>query len=136
MTLFALHGFLGLPSDWDFLRQVHAIDVLSLNPPSEGLVAWAKAFNKFVNRREGPRLLLGYSMGARLAMHALIDSPELWSGAIFVSGHPGLKSSEKQQRLDRDNYRADRFLQDPWDILMRDWEAQPLFSRKCHLKAF
>jgi 2-succinyl-6-hydroxy-2,4-cyclohexadiene-1-carboxylate synthase len=124
-----LHGFLGLPSDWDFLKVAcHPVDILSLHPPQSGLWEWARAFNRYAERMNSPRLLMGYSMGARLAMHALLDHPELWEMAIFISGHPGLKSEEEKQiRQQRDNAWAERFLHEPWDSLLQSWNSQLLF---------
>lgn len=127
--IFALHGFLGLPEDWNFLN-VFAVDVLAIHPPKEGMWKWARAFNATVKKSLSPRILLGYSMGARLAMHALLDAPELWQSAIFVSGQPGLKTDEEKARKAIEDRRwAERFLQEPWEPLMRDWNKQPIFLR-------
>lgn len=127
--IFALHGFLGLPADWKFLKaKLHAVDVLAIHPPKEGLWRWAKAFNAYArNCSPTPRILLGYSMGARLAMHALLDAPALWQKAVFVSGQPGLSIEEKAKRVYEDKRWADRFLKDPWKDLMREWNRQPIF---------
>ncbi|MCE5317765.1 MAG: alpha/beta fold hydrolase [Parachlamydia sp.] len=130
--IYALHGFLGLPADWNFLN-AFAVDVLSIHPPKEGMWKWAKAFNAFAEQTsQAPRILLGYSMGARLAMHALLDAPELWQSAIFVSGQSGLKTDEERAKKAKEDIRwAERFLHDPlvdpWKQLMRDWNEQSIF---------
>ena len=136
MTLFALHGFLGTPGDWNcFNIQLHAVDILGLSPPKEGFWRWARAFNAYVRRvSQAPRHLMGYSLGARLAMHALLDQPELWVSAVLISGHPGLKSEvEKKEKMQQDASWAERFLEEPWENLMQQWQAQPLFASSAQL---
>lgn len=62
-------------------------------------------------------------------MHALLLSPEKWDAAILISAHPGLTSAEERTvRLEADLKWAERFLNDPWDQLMRDWNANPVFG--------
>lgn len=132
MTLIALHGFLGAPSDWlNWTAQDLGVENFIPCPVgrAESLEAWALAFNRYVAiHTRSPRTLMGYSMGGRLALQALRHTPSLWAQGILISTHPGLKTShEKQNRLAHDQIWAKRFLQDPWEKLMQDWEAQPLF---------
>ncbi len=134
MTLFCLHGFLGKPSDWTLFRwkSKAAVDLLDrqFTQPKEGLLSWARSFNRFVENSNypPPYFLLGYSLGGRLAMHALTLQPTLWSKAAIVSAHPGLETVEqKTTRMFHDQRWSDRFLYDPWEPLMQDWNAQPVF---------
>ncbi|HEV7923107.1 MAG TPA: alpha/beta fold hydrolase [Thermoanaerobaculia bacterium] len=96
----ALHGFLGLPSDWDFLGEVRAVNLWEEEIPREGDV------------------LLGYSMGGRLALRALLDGAR-YRKAVIVSA--GIDRTEPSPW-------AERFKTEPWDELMRAWHAQPLFG--------
>ena len=100
----ALHGFLGTPRDWDFLRYA-GFDVVT--PPLSHIP------------REG-EVLLGYSMGGRLALQALLGGAR-YRRAIFISTRvtPGEDVRESW---------AQRFERDDWAALMRDWDAQPLFG--------
>lgn len=105
----ALHGFLGLPSDWDFLRDefdVDAIDVFRDDIPPEGGV------------------LLGYSLGGRLALQALLAGAK-YERAILVSTRI---SDAEPDRRERDEAWARRFERDDWAPLLRDWNAQALFG--------
>lgn len=109
MILTALHGFLGLPSDWDFLRdefEVDAIDVLRDEIPPQGDV------------------LLGYSLGGRLALQALLGGAK-YERAIIVSTRV---SDAEPDRRERDEAWARRFETEEWEPLLRDWNAQPLFG--------
>ena len=92
-----LPGFLGLPSDWDFLPWPHSA--------TEGDV------------------LLGYSMGGRLALQ-LLES-QRFRCAIIVSA--GLNAADDDRRR-RDEEWARRFESGDWASLMRDWNAQPVFG--------
>jgi 2-succinyl-6-hydroxy-2,4-cyclohexadiene-1-carboxylate synthase len=92
-----LCGFLGLPSDWDFLPFAHS--------PSEGDV------------------LIGYSMGGRLALRLL--EQQRFRAAVIVSA--GLNAPDDERRK-RDEEWARRFESEEWSTLMRDWNAQPVFG--------
>jgi 2-succinyl-6-hydroxy-2,4-cyclohexadiene-1-carboxylate synthase len=92
-----LSGFLGLPSDWDFLPWPHSAN--------EGDV------------------LLGYSMGGRLALQLL--ERQRFTKAIIVSA--GLNAPDDARRV-RDDEWARRFESEEWTSLMQAWNAQPVFG--------
>jgi len=133
-NLVALHGFLGKPDDWNFLHpsfNVHALDLSDPQFESKGLVESATIINAFAKKIPSPRILLGYSLGGRLALHALISDPHLWEEAIIISSHPGLETEkEKQERLQNDEQWAERFLKDSWNNLMADWNKQSVFNNQ------
>jgi 2-succinyl-6-hydroxy-2,4-cyclohexadiene-1-carboxylate synthase len=115
----ALHGFLGLAADWSLIPTL-PVRALDLWPHARRGTSWCAAV---VNKP----ILLGYSMGGRLAMQAAVAEPERWSGAVFVSAHPGLVSG-RAERLNADQAWAERFRCDPWFELMRDWNAQAVLA--------
>ena len=122
---------MGLPTDWDFINPDEAIDVLLLSSPDQGMERWVARFNQHVaSHSVKASLLVGYSMGARLAMQALLARPALFKGAVFISGHTGL-SSEKARALRRqgDQLWAQRFLAEPWEELIEAWNQQPVFRQ-------
>lgn len=92
-----LSGFLGLPSDWDFLPWPHN--------PDEG------------------EILLGYSMGGRLALQ-LLEQQRFRAGIIVSAG----LNAPDPDRVARDEAWARRFESDDWSGVMRDWNAQPVFG--------
>jgi 2-succinyl-6-hydroxy-2,4-cyclohexadiene-1-carboxylate synthase len=132
MNLTALHGFLGRPRDWTDLFHGHLLqdnlqaeDIFAQYTPS--MWQWAKNFNAKQTKID-KKVLLGYSLGGRLALHALISNPEVWSSAVIVSAHLGLNSLEKKNRLAIDEKWANRFEVDPWNELMNDWNHLDVFK--------
>jgi 2-succinyl-6-hydroxy-2,4-cyclohexadiene-1-carboxylate synthase len=101
VVITCLHGFLGLPRDWDFLRDA-GFDIET--PPLDAIP---------------PRgdVLLGYSMGGRLALRALGG----YRRAVIVSARVRAPESN---RVDW----SPRFATEDWTTLMRDWNAQPIFG--------
>jgi 2-succinyl-6-hydroxy-2,4-cyclohexadiene-1-carboxylate synthase len=125
MTLFCIPGFLGQRKDWGNIGATFPPDDLK----SSDLGSWAKQFNSYAESFPTPRILCGYSLGGRKSLHALIDNPSLWSKAVLLSTHPGLQSdAERALRTKSDRVWADRFLSDPWDLVLKDWESQEVFK--------
>jgi len=100
---------------------------------------WTSGFGELLNALVRPasttappalRILLGYSMGARLALHSLLaESGHPWDAAILVSGHPGLEEeSERSTRREADAEWAALAHSGDWTELMARWNAQPVFS--------
>jgi 2-succinyl-6-hydroxy-2,4-cyclohexadiene-1-carboxylate synthase len=78
-------------------------------------------------------VLMGYSLGGRLALHALLQEPQRWRGAIIVSAHPGLvDAEERQKRYKQDCLWAQRFRQESWQELMTAWNQQPVLQTSCY----
>jgi 2-succinyl-6-hydroxy-2,4-cyclohexadiene-1-carboxylate synthase len=73
-------------------------------------------------------ILLGYSLGGRLALHACLSRPDLWRAVIIVGADPGLESEEeKKLQLDRDRNWAERLKREPFEKLVDEWDEQPVF---------
>jgi 2-succinyl-6-hydroxy-2,4-cyclohexadiene-1-carboxylate synthase len=114
----AIHGFLGLPSDWDFLREA-------------GLEVDARCNGDIPERGD---ILLGYSMGGRLALNALLNGAR-YGRAVIVSAGLGVEGeAERAARRAADEEWAVRFERDEWTSLLRDWNAQPVFGGHFHAR--
>lgn len=137
----ALHGFLGLTSDWQSWRAHHAptknfwpIDLW--NDPSLNselpLATWTKVFLDVCREKhqQSHNLeLWGYSMGGRLALGALVAEPSLFSKAVILSANPGLEQdSERVARRKSDHDWAEKFRHQEWTSLMREWHSQPVLQ--------
>ena len=96
-----LNGFLGVDRDWDFLAGLETTD----------------------------RVLMGYSMGGRMALQRLVEEPARYDRAVIISAGLNLEEgSERPARRERDEIWARRFESDSWAKVMRDWNAQPVFG--------
>lgn len=108
-----LHGFLGTPADWDFLRDA-GIGVMAPD---------LFAGDSIPDRGD---TLLGYSMGGRLALEALLAGAR-YDRAVIISAGLNLESGREERRV-RDREWARRFECDPWDELMTAWNVQSIFG--------
>jgi len=107
-----LHGFLGNPRDWDFLRDAgFAIET----PPLDAIP-------------DRGDTLLGYSLGGRLALQALLNGAN-YKRAILVSTGLGIEDeSARAARRSSDEAWAKRFESEDFEIVMADWNAQPVLA--------
>lgn len=145
IKIICLHGFLGLPADWDLVKSYFMISPLAQQfewwsvdymktpglDPRNGFAQWARNFNLKVRQKfsEGPCVLVGYSLGGRLALHALQADPALYSKAIFISTNPGLqRDKDKEDRAKSDLVWSQKFLEMPWGALQVEWNAQAVFK--------
>lgn len=134
-NIHALHGFLGHPQDWSALNCIaplHAYHLLT-DFPIIPFTQWAETFTKKIQNNHpnthSNNILMGYSLGGRLGLHALLHNPSIWQAAIFLSTHPGLKTTEERKnRIIADDQWAKKFERDSWDQLMNDWNAQEIFK--------
>lgn len=132
-SLYALHGFLGAPADWDALARTCSMLKLYATElrcaEQNSFDQWAQDFNHHAAQDPSLKILLGYSLGGRLAMHALLNAPHLWKAAIIVSANPGLKCTQmKAKRAASDAVWAKRFENEPWEQLMTQWNSQGVLS--------
>ena len=129
LKIVSLPGFLGLSKDWDFLKS-DIIKSFDLNHCEfDHFYSWADQFNSSIKNQFVNPILMGYSFGGRLALHALIRNPHLWRAGIIISGHPGLADPEERSaRLKNDREWADRFLSEDWEDLMKAWNSREIFQ--------
>lgn len=107
-----LHGFLGNPRDWDFLRDA-GFDIET--PPLDAVPPHGDT-------------LLGYSLGGRLALQALLAGAD-YKRAILVSTGLGIEDeSARAARRTSDEAWAQRFESEDFDAVMADWNAQPVLA--------
>lgn len=136
-----LHGAVGLASDWRKIGKqlaTHGIgsravdlwrflDCCPMPLDAFGTALGAEASGE-VFRGSG-RILLGYSMGGRLALHTLLENQEPWQAAVIISAHPGLENaSEQAARRAADADWASRALLGDWASFLTDWSSQPILS--------
>jgi 2-succinyl-6-hydroxy-2,4-cyclohexadiene-1-carboxylate synthase len=141
MECWLLHGAVGMAADWrSFAKRLadaktgsRAVDLwrfLECQPlplADFGTALNAEADGE-VSRGAG-RALLGYSMGGRLALHALLEKNHPWQAAVIVSTHPGLElDSEREARRTTDAGWASTALAGNWHDFLSKWNEQPLLG--------
>jgi len=136
-VIWCLHGFLGRGADWDGLRAAWPSDVLRFHTPNlfthpprhESLAAFGTRFAAEVAEADPAPVVVGYSLGGRLALHALLARPDRWRAAVIVSAHLGLLDpAERAARLADDARWAARFANDDWTAVVDDWNARSVFA--------
>ncbi|MBY0518446.1 MAG: alpha/beta fold hydrolase [Bacteriovoracaceae bacterium] len=128
--IWLLPGFLGDENHWgtcpDFIAHYSGIQPEILNWQKEvtGAENLSMAARYLAQRAmsEGVNpVLIGYSMGGRLALQALIEAPGTFSFVIAISAHPGFKeTSEKEKRKKEDLIWAKLLLED-FDLFWEKW---------------
>lgn len=73
--------------------------------------------------------LVGYSMGARMALVAAVQHPHLYPRLILISGTAGIEDdTERQQRRDSDEQLAQRIERIGIDAFIEEWLGNALFA--------
>ncbi|CAH0533842.1 2-succinyl-6-hydroxy-2, 4-cyclohexadiene-1-carboxylate synthase [Vibrio stylophorae] len=149
-VLVLIHGFLGSSHDWHRTiehlpvnQPVLAIDLPGhgrspLLDPNDAEARWdmaqiCDAIKRTINYC-GVReyWLVGYSLGARLAMQYAVRSQSQDAGLLGVmleAGHPGLtESAERPARWHHDQAWAHRFESEPLAQVLDDWYQQGVFA--------
>ena len=135
-NLIFLHGFLGSPRDWDpFVFPGHfrhcitlpGHEFLPLPPRAPLLEQLLKLFYKQFKKRKV--ILIGYSLGGRLAMHFAQTFPECVKALIILSANPGLECpKQRKSRLQKDKKWAEHLLKEGLLAFIKKWQKQPLFN--------
>jgi len=150
LELVLLHGFWGQPEDWSAVQK----EITKLNPqitfwapslknemglgPELGFKAWSEKLNGLLQARSKNqrRVLVGYSMGGRLALHAVLSYPQNWEALILISAHHGeLGPNEIQDRRNWEEEWSKNFLSKPFSELSILWNSQAVFSGHSHNKS-
>ena len=136
--IWALHGAVGMAADWrEFaaslpaeLQGVRRLDLwrfLDCCPMPLG--KFGNTLAEEVKRIDPAPTLVAYSMGGRLALHALLAQPDLWKAAVIVSAHPGLsEESDRVERRKKDAEWSTAALKGEWSDFLRKWNAQDVLG--------
>lgn len=128
-TIWCLHGAVGMAEDWKDLKipgwatkRVDLWRFLDCCPMS--MEEFGKALNREAKATSGTKVLLGYSMGGRLGLHALLENGP-WDAAVIISAHPGLKlDKEKVARRAQDAEWSAKALKADWSEFLDKWNGQ------------
>jgi 2-succinyl-6-hydroxy-2,4-cyclohexadiene-1-carboxylate synthase len=149
LPLVLLHGFTGSCESWRRLvpRLSEQFQVICIDLPGHGrtpapadparcalpMVADDIA-RILVEHGAAPAHLLGYSMGARLALGVALLHPDVVRSLILESGSPGLASeAERAERRASDTALAERIERDGIAAFVDEWERLPLWESQRRL---
>ncbi len=136
-----LHGAVGMAAGFrDFAKRLvarkigaRAVDLWrflesgGMSMPQFGSALNAEAGGETF--RGSGRGLLGYSMGGRLALHALLEKNHPWAAAVIVSAHPGMRDpAERQARRSADSAWARKAMVGAWADFLKEWDSQPVLA--------
>jgi 2-succinyl-6-hydroxy-2,4-cyclohexadiene-1-carboxylate synthase len=141
LECWCLHGAVGMAADWrGFAKNLavaaigtRAVDLwrfLDCCPlPLRDFGPALHADTGGESARGRGRVLLGYSLGGRLALHALLENPHPWQAAVIISAHPGLEDpADRATRRAADAEWATQALTGDWQKFLTAWDAQPVLS--------
>ena len=142
-----LHGFAQSAASWDGVAQLlaKACPVIAFefaghggsdcprDPASYALEAQAEALHAFLAGFETKPVVVGYSMGGRIALAAAVRDPRAFAAhaAALVLESVGLGPADDDERAAsarRDAANAARLRADGLAAFMEDWERLPLFA--------
>ena len=140
LTLF--HGFSQDPSVWDQLstylppewqtiaptlpgHDQHSLN-LPLNAEDFAIQTLARLSPQPARRK---RVLIGYSLGSRLALDLVLREPDMWTHLILVSSGAGLADpTARAERRATDEKLADRLESEGLDVFANTWDAQKIWT--------
>jgi 2-succinyl-6-hydroxy-2,4-cyclohexadiene-1-carboxylate synthase len=128
-----VHGFLGSPADWaDVLARLAPGIACDCVPLVElGCSSIAEAADVLAARLESAPcdVLVGYSMGGRIALELAATRPELAPRLMLLSASPGLDDAqERARRVGEDDARAEEILREGIDAFVERWYRLPIFA--------
>jgi len=139
-NLVLLHGFTQTRASWlpiaTQMAERHRVTLIDLpghgetriRPPS--LAAAGRA----VAEASGRSVLVGYSMGARIALHAATDPRSEIIGLVLIGAHPGIVDElERRARQASDEELARHLTEVGVGEFLDEWLAQPMFAAVRHL---
>ncbi|MDD9338825.1 MAG: 2-succinyl-6-hydroxy-2,4-cyclohexadiene-1-carboxylate synthase [Providencia heimbachae] len=136
-----LHGLLGSAEDWlPVINQCDDYPSIAVDLPghSDSQAVNCQSFSDFDAQLNAllkhysidEYYLIGYSLGARLAMHfACHQQINGLKGLVIEGGNVGLlDEQEREARANNDRRWAQRFREEPINTVLDDWYQQAVFS--------
>lgn len=121
-----LHGWLGSPQDWHpIVEELSEYRSHCLELPRA--VSWEAGIRQLLPQLEHDSVLIGYSLGARLALGCALRWQNRIRGLVLISGTAGLRAPAQAPRWQRDRRLAVALVsQDPAPFLTA-WYQSSVF---------
>jgi 2-succinyl-6-hydroxy-2,4-cyclohexadiene-1-carboxylate synthase len=131
---------MGHPTDWDEIRCCVDTEIGGFSHPLEihapeiqPAKDWDTGISKLAEQVPDHSIVIGYSMGARLALALAIEFPERIAGLMLISGNPGIESDDqRKQRFEHDSVLAGRLEKlvspEQREVFLEMWYQQPVFA--------
>jgi 2-succinyl-6-hydroxy-2,4-cyclohexadiene-1-carboxylate synthase len=127
MTKLALiHGFLGTVDDWETIQQRLSYPAEAVEVPAAS--DWAAGIKSMTSRLPASSVLVGYSMGARIALGCALNHALRLRALVLISGNPGLSDELRERRWTHDQQVCEQLCQLPIEQFLRQWYRQEVFS--------
>ena len=129
-----VHGFTQSGQSWlPIVEGLADVSATLVNAPghrrSEGIDADLPTCGDLIADVMPEGALVGYSMGARMALHTVLQHPGLATSLVLVSGTPGIEDdAERATRRTADNTLADRIEKMDIADFIDEWLANPMFA--------
>lgn len=142
-SVLALHGFTGSGADFEPLVKGwphparwccpdlpgHGGHRVDGDPTRCSVNATLASLSALIAAIPAPRVLLGYSMGARAALHLALADPGPWSALVLVGPNPGISDkADRRQRLESDARLARTIRSDGTAAFLERWRETPLIA--------
>lgn len=129
-----VHGFTQTHGSWSpLLSLMHSVESTLIDAPGHGgspdgcRSLWQCGDDIAATMRTG--VLVGYSMGARMALHAALAHPRTVTGLVLISGTAGIEDpAERNARRTADEALADRIEEIGTAAFVEEWLGNPMFA--------
>lgn len=144
-ALVLLHGFASSHTAWQYYLEALSGDYycLAYDLPGHGkslgnyeslssLNQVAESLAEDIHRTVSTKYsIIGYSLGARVAMHVMLNDSDRIDRSILISGSPGIPhESEREQRRHTDDELAGKIIENGMLWFGKYWSALPIFASR------
>ena len=136
-NIVALHGFTGTALDFSPLGNYLPYALEAPNLPGHGAATWPQngfetydnIVDEYAQALKQPTVLLGYSLGGRLALSIALRVPAKVMGLILIGASPGLNNPvERAHRAEQDRRLAHRIRHIGTLEFLAEWQQHPLIA--------
>lgn len=131
-TIIFLHGFMGQGADWQFYirgfsgRYACFAPNLHDNLKQMSISGMCRQLN---NQIKDPAIIVGYSMGGRVALNFTEEFPLKVKKLVLISANPGIEDeAERNSRIVADELLAKKIENEDFSEFLDNWYKNPIFT--------